>query len=121
MSLCLEFSISSKLMPCPFTGPKMFCTGPNFLSVPKNLTAFSASLKTFEPAHKPILLNANHLFVWHKMFVTAKICKLIFGLAKKNWTSPKYFGTCKRARHKIIFTYVLCSVTKEFLLMISAQ
>jgi hypothetical protein len=48
-------------MPCPFTGPKMFCAGPNFLSQPKNLTAFSASSKTFVPAQKPILLNANHL------------------------------------------------------------
>ena len=62
-------------MPCPFTGPKMFCAGPIFLSQPKNLTAFSASLKTFVPAQKLILLNANHLFVWHKMFVTATICK----------------------------------------------
>ena len=62
-------------MPCPFTGPKMFCAGPNFLSQPKNLTAFSASSKTFVPEQKPILLNANHLFVWHKMFVTATICK----------------------------------------------
>ena len=46
-------------MPCPFTGPKMFCADPNFLSQPKNLTAFSASTKTFVPAQKPILLNAN--------------------------------------------------------------
>ena len=61
------------LMPCPFTGPKMFCAGPNFLSQPKNLTSFSVSLKTFVPAQKTILLNANHLFVWHKMFVTATI------------------------------------------------
>ena len=51
------------LMPCPFRGPKMFCAGPNFLSQPKNLTAFSASSKTFVPAQKPILLNANHLLV----------------------------------------------------------
>ena len=56
-------------MPCPFTGPKMFCAGPNFLSQPKNLTAFSASSKTFVPAQKPILLNENHLFVSHKLFV----------------------------------------------------
>ena len=67
-----------KLMPCPFTGPKMFCAGPNFLSQSKNLIAFSASSKTFVPAQKiptkTILLNANHLFVWHKMFVTATIC-----------------------------------------------
>ena len=63
------------LMPCPFTGPKMFWAGPNFLSHPKNLTSFSAFSKTFVPAQKPILLNANHLFVWHKMFVTATICR----------------------------------------------
>ena len=31
--------------------------------------------KFFEPAQKPILLNVNLLFVWHKMFVTATICK----------------------------------------------
>ena len=46
------------------------CFGPA-----KNLTAFSASSKPFVLAQKPILLNANHLFVWHKMFVTATICK----------------------------------------------
>ena len=86
-------------MLCPFTGPKMFCASPNFLSQPKNLTAFSASSKPFVPAQKPILLNAKHLFVWHKMFVTATICKQIFVLAQKIWTSPKHFGTCKRTRH----------------------
>ena len=64
-----------KLMPCPFTVPKMFFAGPNFLSQPKNLTAFGTSSKTFVPAQKPTLLNANHLFVGHKMFVTATICK----------------------------------------------
>jgi hypothetical protein len=66
---------SDTLMPCPFTGPKMFCASPNFLSQPKNLVAFSASSKTFAPAQKPIFLNANHLFVWHKMFVTNTIRK----------------------------------------------
>ena len=86
-------------MPCPFTGPKIFCASPNFLSQPKNLTTLSASSKPFVPAQKPILLNANHLFVWHKMFVTATICKYIFVLAQKIWTSTKHFGTCKRTRH----------------------
>ena len=62
-------------MACPFKGPKMFCAGPNILSQPKNLTAISASSKTFVLAQKTIFLNSNHLFVWHKMFVTAKICK----------------------------------------------
>ena len=77
-------------MPCPFTVSKIFCAGPNFLSQPKTLTAFSASSKK-----KTILLNANHLFVWHKMFVTAVICKYIFGWAQKIWTSPKHFWTCE--------------------------
>ena len=63
-------------MPCPYTGRKMFCAG-------RNLTAFSAYSKTFVTAQKPILLNANPLFVWHNIFVTATICKLIFGLAQK--------------------------------------
>ena len=36
----------------PFTSPKMFCAGPNFLSQHKNLTAFSSSSKTFVPAQK---------------------------------------------------------------------
>ena len=59
-------------MPCPFISPKMFCAGPNYLSQPKNLTAFSASSKTFVLAQKLILLNANHFFVWHKKFGPAQ-------------------------------------------------
>ena len=54
-------------MPCPFTGPKMFCAGPNFLSQPKNLTVFSASPKTFVSAKKTNFTD----------------CKLSFGLAQK--------------------------------------
>ena len=89
-------------MPCPFTGSKMFCAGTNILCQHKNLTAFGASSRTFVAAQKPILLNANHLFVWQKIFVTATICKWIFGLAQKVWTSPKYFGVCKRTRQKFL-------------------
>ena len=62
-------------MPCPFTGPKTFSAGPNFLNQHKNLTVFSASSKTFVLAQKSILLSANHLFVWQKMFMTATNCK----------------------------------------------
>ena len=60
-------------MPCPFTGPKMFYAGPNFLSQPKNMTAFSASSKPLVLAQKTILLNANHLFILHK-----KVCDQAF-------------------------------------------
>ena len=68
-------------MPCPFTGPKMFCVDPNFFSQPNKLTAFSASSKTFVPAQNQILLNGNHIFAWHKMSVTAT----------KNLDQPKTF------------------------------
>jgi hypothetical protein len=44
------------------------------------LTAFSASSETFVPTQKTILLIANHLSVWHKMFLTAT---KFFGLAQK--------------------------------------
>ena len=71
-------------MPCPFTGPKMFWAGPKFLSHPKHLTAFSAFSKTFVPAQKTILLNANPLCVGHKIFVTATCLVLL--------QVTKYFG-----------------------------
>ena len=96
----IDIFIISSFVPCPVTGPKMFCPGSNFLSQPKNLNAFSASSKTFVPAQKPILLNANHRFVWQKMLVTGTVCKYFFGLAQKIWTSTKHFGTCKRTRHQ---------------------
>ena len=78
-------------MLCPFTGPKIFCACPNFLSQPKNLTAFSTFSKTFVPAQKTILLNANLLYDWHKMLVTGTICKEILGLAQKNLDQHKTF------------------------------
>ena len=55
----------------------------------------SASSRTFVPAQKPILLNANHLFVWHKMFVTATICKYIFGLTKDLNQAQNILGPVK--------------------------
>ena len=48
-------------MPCPFTGPKMFCVGPKFLDHTKNQIAFSAAPKDFMPAQKMNLLHGNHL------------------------------------------------------------
>ena len=58
-----------------FYGSQNVCAGPNFLSQLKNLTAFSASSKTFVQAKKAILLHSNHLLVWHKMVVTGTICR----------------------------------------------
>ena len=82
-------------MPCPFTGPKMFCAGSNILNQPKNLTALCASSKFFVLAQKPILLNANHLFTLHKMFVTATICKKKLVWHKKFGPSQNILGPVK--------------------------
>ena len=77
-------------MPRPFTGPKMFC--PNFLSQPKNLTAFtSASSKTFVPSQRPILPNANQLFVWQKFVGDCYNMYINFWYGTKNLDQPKTF------------------------------
>ena len=70
----------------------MFCAGPNSLSQHKNLTAYSASSKSFVPTQKTILLNAKHLFVWHKKFGPAQN---ILGPVKGQGISTKKF--CNRA------------------------
>ena len=80
-------------MPCPFTGPKMFCAG-------KNLIPFSASSKTFVPAQKQNLLNGNHLLVWHKMFGTGTKCISIFGLAQNILKPVKGQGIGSRRQLK---------------------
>ena len=93
--------LNDSLMPCPFIGPKMFCTGLNFLSQPKNLTAFSASSKTFVPAQKQFhwmqiifLFGTKCLWlpqfvkeflVWHKKFAPAQN---IFGPVKWQGINP---------------------------------
>ena len=73
----------------------MFCAGPNSLSKPKNLTAFSASSKTFVLAQKPISLNANHLFVFHKMFVIATIYNKFLVWHKKFGLAQNILGPVK--------------------------
>ena len=92
------FVITYLVMPCPFTlyrSQNVLCQSKYFEPASK----FSAPSKPFVLAQKPILQNANHLFVWHKKFATTTICKYFFVLAHKIWTTPKHFGTCKRTRH----------------------
>ena len=45
------------LMPCPFTGPKMFWAGPNFLCQTKNLFTYFGSHKHFVPDKKMICIQ----------------------------------------------------------------
>ena len=97
-------------MPCPFTGPKMFCAGLNFLSQPKNLTAFSASSKPFVPAQKPILLNANHLwsgtkFFWLPQYVNKFLVKhKTFGPAQNILGPVKGQGIIQFLESKVSFS-----------------
>jgi hypothetical protein len=61
-------------MPCPFTGSKMFCAGPNILRQPKNLSAFSASSEKFCAGTKVFeeALNAIKFLDWLKKFGPAQ-------------------------------------------------
>ena len=43
-------------MPCPFTGPKMFWAGPNFLRQTKNLFTYCGCHKHFAPDQKCIYI-----------------------------------------------------------------
>ena len=82
-------------MPCPFTGPKMFCANPNFLSQPKNLTAFSASSKPFVPAQKPIYWMQIIFLSGTKSFVTATIVNKFLAWQKKNGPAQSILGFVK--------------------------
>ena len=77
LKLWTEYYTQLQLMPCPFTGPKIFCAGPHFLCQTKNLFTYCAS-------HKKDDLHS---------------VKLVLGLALKIWTGTKHFGTCKRSRN----------------------
>ena len=46
-----------KHMPCPFRGPKMFWTGPNFLCQTKNLFTYCGIHKHFVPDKKMICIQ----------------------------------------------------------------
>ena len=49
--------IKVNLMPCPPTGPKMFCAGPIFLCQTKNLFTYCGSRKHFVPGQKMICIQ----------------------------------------------------------------
>ena len=46
-----------RVMPCPFTGPKMFWAGPNFLCQTKKLFTYCGSHKHFVPDKKMICIQ----------------------------------------------------------------
>ena len=52
-----------KLMPGPFTGPKMFWAGSNFLCQTKNFIYLLCQLQTFCARHKDDLHSVKLVFV----------------------------------------------------------
>ena len=84
-------------MPCPFTGPKMFCAGPNFFNQPKNLVPLQKSLcrhKNQFCLMQIIFLSGtkclwppqylNIFLVWHKKFGPAQnILRPVKGQGKR--------------------------------------
>ena len=53
----VESVLTNTLMPCPFTGPKMFGAGPNILCQTKNLFTYCGSHKHFVPDKKMICIQ----------------------------------------------------------------
>ena len=53
----LKSQTVARLMPCPFTGPKMFWAGPNFLRQTKNLFTYCSSHNHFVPDKKMICIQ----------------------------------------------------------------
>ena len=98
----LQYINPCSLMPCPFTGPKMFWTGPNFLCQNKNLSTYCpdiVAVKNILCQKKDDLHSVKLFLCRHKSFFKGTKCSQIFGLAQKIWTDTKHFGTCKRTRH----------------------
>ena len=80
--LLSEYITFNGFMPCPFTGPKMFRAGPNFLCQTKNLFTCCARQKddlhpvklVFVPVQKFVKrpLNAIKFLGWLKKFGLAQ-------------------------------------------------
>ena len=71
----------------------MFCARPK-------IDLYLVPCQNFCADTKTEFTKRKSSFVRDKKFGTGAICKSVFGMAQKNWTRPKCFGTCKRTRHK---------------------
>jgi hypothetical protein len=75
-------------MPCPFTGLKMFCAGPNFLSQIKNVFTYCGSHKHFVADKKMTFSKVG--------FCAGTKCSQIFGLTQKFGPAQNILGPVKR-------------------------
>ena len=84
------------LMPCPFTCPKMFWAGPNFLRQTKNLFTYWGSHKHFLTDKKMICIQLNCFFCTStKCFEEALIAVKILSWLKKFGPAQNILGPVK--------------------------
>ena len=86
-------------MPCPFTSPKMFWAGPNFLCQTKNTFTYCGSHKHFVPDKKGFAFSKIGFYAGTKVFEEALNAVKYLGWPKKFGLAQKRFGTCKRTRN----------------------
>ena len=108
-------------MLCPFTGPKMFWAGPNFLCQTKNLFTYILwQSQMFCARQKNDLHSVKFFLCRHKSFWRGTKCSQTLGLAQKIWTGTKHFGTCKRTRHYFHAGF-FCNMQESQFQIIKAQ
>ena len=81
-------------MPCPFTGPKMFCANPNFLCQTKKLITYCGSHKHFVPDKKDDLHSVKLVFVL-AVFEEALNAVKFLGWLKKFGLAQNILGPVK--------------------------
>ena len=89
-------------MPCPFTGPKMFLAGPNFLYQNKNLFTYCGSHKHFVPDKKMIWIQ----FASTKFFEEKLNAVKVLGWLKKFGPAQNVLGPVKGQGTKIQLHWV---------------
>ena len=96
----LKSQTQAIVLPCPFTGPKMFCAGPIFFEPAQKFIYILCQSQTFCARQKEDLHSVKSVFV-PKVFEEALDAAKFLGWLKKNWTGTTYFGTCKWTRHQV--------------------
>ena len=81
-------------MPCPFTGPKMFWAGPNFLCLTKNLFTYCGSHNHFVPDKKMICIQ-YFFCAGTKVFEEAQNAVKFLGWLKKFRPAQNILGPVK--------------------------
>ena len=96
---CLR--LAKYVMPCPFTGPKMFCAGPNVLCQTKNLFTYCGSHKHFVPDKKMFAFSKIGFCAGTKGFEEALNAVKFLGWLNKFGPAQNILGP--RFKKKIIY------------------